>query len=455
MHCSVALAIAWGGALACTTSDTNRVSAAKEVSSLTMRAFNREPLHQIRAVAERSDGQVFALVSVPPFVYEFGPDGEPVPRPAIPRGNGPGDLANPWQLLRNPTGDTVFVVDVGNRKLLPITDSLHQAVAVPLRLPLQGMIRGSVRHVAFGDPLRIAWLLGRLIVAEYPGGVTEQSDYAVGRLNEYNTESDSSALLIDFRTLASAADQTLPSRLSLAPSPLWTACDDGRVLVFDPYARELKTVVQAGQAPRSVPMPDVPRSLTRRHVELFVRDQILRETNGRLPAADVKRAVVESMNALNGRFSDVAPDVVELACDASGRAWLQRFALEEHPLGYGAEWYTTDSALRTIARVRFPERFRPYSFGRVGVLGVYRDDEDVEYVAIVNGPQLQVLDTDAAARASSALITLHSGAYHVTYCSQSDLRELRPRSYGPWRRNDSEYSLGCRMAGLLRNQHRG
>lgn len=377
-------------AVSCSSSADTSELTSDTVSRFTLQTFRGEPLHQVRAIAVRADAHVFALTSAPPFVFEFTAAGEPVPRPAIPRGSGPGDLANPWQLLRNPTGDTVFVVDVGNRKLLPITDSLHHATAIPLRLPLQGMIRGSIRQVAFGDPLRLAWIDGKLVMAEYPGGISEQSDFAAGRLQMQSLNSDTPVHLLDFRTLASDAGRTLSGvRQSLTAIPLWTACGDGRVIVFDPYGRRLVIATSRDEMRQGISMPDPLRRLTREHMALFIREQIRRETNGRVPAAQLERAVDAAMNAVAMQFPDMAPDAVELFCDASGRAWLQRFVLESHPLGYGTDWLVSDTSLQTFIRVRFPDRFQPYAFERDGVLGVYRDADDLEYVARATGLDYQ------------------------------------------------------------------
>ena len=73
------------------------------------------------------------------------------------------------------------------------------------------------------------------------------------------------------------------------------------------------------------------------------------------------------------------PAILALRLDSAENLWAEEG--REDPSAMGT-WRVFDPSGRYIAKVRMPPRFRPFDIGTESVLGVWRDDLDVEYVQL-------------------------------------------------------------------------
>lgn len=87
-------------------------------------------------------------------------------------------------------------------------------------------------------------------------------------------------------------------------------------------------------------------------------------------------------------FSPSAPSIVRLECGRDGMVWVQRFAPDNHPLGYGKEWLIIDPIAKVAATVSLPPGFIPHDFSRETLIGVLIDEDDLQWTAIVPIPEL-------------------------------------------------------------------
>jgi hypothetical protein len=91
-------------------------------------------------------------------------------------------------------------------------------------------------------------------------------------------------------------------------------------------------------------------------------------------------------SSLRQRFNDMMakmplpstlPAFSNLETDLEGNLWVQEYPA---PAAEGTEWTVFDPEGRMLGAVSMPDRFRPMRIGGDSVLGVWKDDLDVEHV---------------------------------------------------------------------------
>jgi hypothetical protein len=80
-------------------------------------------------------------------------------------------------------------------------------------------------------------------------------------------------------------------------------------------------------------------------------------------------------------FPDTRAAYSDLVVDPGGAIWL-RTGRHFPPMGPSAEWTVFSESGFLLGAVRFPERFEPLEFGLDRVIGVWREELDVEFVRI-------------------------------------------------------------------------
>jgi hypothetical protein len=80
-------------------------------------------------------------------------------------------------------------------------------------------------------------------------------------------------------------------------------------------------------------------------------------------------------------FPDTRAAFSDLAVDPGGAIWL-RTGRHFPPMGPSAEWTVFSADGFLLGAVQFPERFEPLEFGVDQVMGVWKDEFDVEFVRI-------------------------------------------------------------------------
>jgi hypothetical protein len=80
-------------------------------------------------------------------------------------------------------------------------------------------------------------------------------------------------------------------------------------------------------------------------------------------------------------FPETMPAFDDLKLDAEGRLWVEAYLADGDPPGR-SQWGVYDSGGRYLGGVTMPEGFQPLEIGADYVLGVLKDDVDVEHVRL-------------------------------------------------------------------------
>lgn len=338
----------------------------------------------ISDVLER-DGVIWVLSPVDPFVHGLQSGAEVV---AFGRqGDGPGEFRSATALL--PIGDVgqITIWDAASRLYrtfsaegLPV--STREAGSV-------GTVRGNIDVVTFGDPLRVAVTAeGGTVRAEFASAVMWGSDLWTARLVRYEVGGKVQRLA-DFGDLRGASHENLRTRGFLVPVPLWDACPDGSVVVFDPMARFLYRVESGWEERDSLFVPWDARPLSRSDRLNYLSGQMKAELQGRrVESSEMEAMLARAEQGSRDQFPASAPLAVDIKC-SEDRVWMQEYDGAAHPLGLGRRWRTISLAVHTSAysEVTLPAAFRLFRVSESRLLGVVTDDLDLQRVASIPLPQ--------------------------------------------------------------------
>lgn len=115
-----------------------------------------------------------------------------------------------------------------------------------------------------------------------------------------------------------------------------------------------------------------PREITEADVEAAKKAELERATD------DASRSAIERKYAAAGERR-IFPAFRDFVIDAEGNVWVQSYP---RPADREARWTVFDSVGRMLGDVRMPSRLNPTEIGRQHVLGVWRDELDVERVRL-------------------------------------------------------------------------
>jgi hypothetical protein len=132
---------------------------------------------------------------------------------------------------------------------------------------------------------------------------------------------------------------------------------------------------EAGKLLRLVRAPHSPRPVTPADVERFkeMRRQMAQDPS----RAQLRGLIEKSLAAMP--FAETMPAHGELRADAAGGLWVSDYRLTSDDPG---RWTVFDPEGRMLGTVATPARFRVFEIGTDYVLGVWRDDMDVEHVRL-------------------------------------------------------------------------
>jgi hypothetical protein len=333
-----------------------------------------ELLHRVRDLQVDEEGHVWILSVDSPFVSVIREDGRPTTSFGTP-GPGPAELGTPWSLIPIGTGG-VLVWDAGRRRVLEYAlsdDSTYFVSGVPVEIQSNTVIR-SIEETSYGTPLRMAAAGKTFVVQPAQHPVLNSGDLR--------------KIVLLMGPAPAAVQDTLytgpPSADSsaaefLVPVPLWTACEDGSVVVLEPPAR-LMTLDPASGTADTVLLPVKAADLKETDLRRYLRHSMEVELTGRArpPEEVIQRRIDQVVRDGRDLFGHTAPAATSLLCDEIANLWIQAFSTSTHPVGFGDEWLVVHGG-RVIAEVRFPVGFQPRAIRRSGVYGVRRDELDVEH----------------------------------------------------------------------------
>lgn len=332
-------------------------------------------LYDARDVRPAANGGWWVLADHEPFVRRYDAAGTLL-RHVGRRGRGPTDLLTPWTFVDAPrVEEPPPIWDVGRHALLRV-DSIGRATAWrPLRAT-NGSVRADIRNVTFGEPFQARAVGERLIYAAYGTNLYAGSDLLRPVLLSRSSD-DRVDTLASFRNLEGRR-RTIGSARLLVPVPLWDICPDSTLVTFDGVHPILTYKSLAHPGERTVVIaggPPEPAELSDRELRTYVRHRLLREAlEYRTDTAIAESTIDRVLSQFKEDFPKVRPRFVRLLCDSRANIWLQRFDLQEHPVGYGRHWLIVDPQGRA-QEVQLAPRFLPVLITNDMLLGIWENTD--------------------------------------------------------------------------------
>ena len=330
----------------------------------------------------RVSSSVWVLGTVAPFVTQVSLARGQV-RAFGSEGAGPGELQQPLSLAIRQ--DSVAVLDAAKRALIWY-DTTGTYLGQTQLATLSLTVARNLARTSYGRPGLVRTSEDNLYLSAglRPEQQTVDLNYQV--ILRWHGAGLGDTLLRLPRDSAAARD-VLGNARELVPVNLWTTCGDS-LLLFDPFAETISwfntaSVVHSDtiSAPRRI----LGDSVIRRNL----RFQLGNLLGAHLPPPDQFSAMIESMleqSKASGRHPKEEPGWVALECDGAGRAWLERFSLDDSPIGYGRTWDVLDIRGRR-SDVTFPNAFRPLAFKDGMAVGYVADSLGVPSVAFIHLPE--------------------------------------------------------------------
>jgi hypothetical protein len=339
-------------------------------------------LYRIRDAFPDGSGGLWILSATEPFLHRLHADGavESFGR----EGGGPAEFRVPWALAGvDPTGRPL-IWDVARRSILTVgpTESGYDVVEAQAVEVSPPTVLRQFAEESYGTPLRLLQA-GRRFVIQQP--VTPV----------VNTASLRTLLLLETGLKAQRLDTLFRSEPPahgsstvefLLPIPLWAACSDGTLVIYDPNDFSLTWLAEDGASHKRellLPSPKITPDDIRRHI----RYRITVELRGREtpPEELIQQRVEQYVTRGRPMFSVDAPPAVRLLCGPGETAWLQSFSTVDHPIGYGRTWYAVSPESEPVG-VRFPPSFHPLTFLDGAAIGYRIASLDVHHPARVQFP---------------------------------------------------------------------
>ncbi|MEN8144455.1 MAG: 6-bladed beta-propeller [Gemmatimonadota bacterium] len=333
----------------------------------------------ISGIAELSDGRIMVLDQQAQNVRIFSPAGV-IEQTAGKAGSGPGEFGQGAAWLNVTRGDTVFVLDQGNQRVS--------------RLLGDGSFDGSfpIDFQTSGFPVRVearpsGSLIAQFRVIQFPGQDRESGD-AILELAGDGTVLDTT------RTMESGGTFKMkdgrPEFLLFAAEPSWSLMGEDELVFATNDRYRLETYGPDGALRRVISRPSDEVPVTDEDRNAFMEGMEKAWARFGMPDAQIEQ-LKSQMN-----FADVFPVFNQFRAGPSGSVWVQRLmtptelvALEGEinlqgggNLG-GPDWDVFDSEGRLMGQVMMPDKYRLVSFTGDKILGVWRDEFDVQYVRIL------------------------------------------------------------------------
>ena len=349
-------------------------------------------LVQVSDLRTDPEGRTWVLTRYPPLVRVYGEDGA---REAAfgELGDGPREFNAAWALVAG--GDAGIGVVDNRRWTLRYfapdgTLRLEQEIEGDFTFPAE------IRDVYYGD-LGWTWdVAGGLLQDRYPpppAGMPMQMqqayDFWAAELVFVPDDGGEPRTLVTFADFATFDPEEEPAPRPLSAGPLWDLCSGDEFVFHTGATSELIRLGMDGNV-RSRSNVELPMGSP--DVEL-VTDWMVEVISGLQP---MPGDTPEALRERAGMIAQMAEPHLEstlpptrLRCDDRGWVWIQLFDMEHDRRGYAREWVVLDEEGSLTATVTFPEGFHPMRFGADRVVGVVRDELEVETVGWIPTPDLR------------------------------------------------------------------
>ena len=338
-----------------------------------------------------SDGTIWILNSAEPYFIQIASDGS-VRRSWGRRGGGPSEFRNPNALVTDSESGNVWVYDRGHHAMLRVDgdEDVLQTIAVPRDAILPGLI-ASTENAGSGSGGRV-WLRdasrGVLFAVGKRGASPFTRLWSADIIRLQPDGSTSVAFAVSDR-VGDPATRFGEGATEFLPYPLWAVCNDGSGAVYSPLRNSVIRYTTDDVVSDSIALPpeqalEITMDRIFRMAYSFVREQT---PGGQAPDSAMMYAQLQAQwGEMQAQAAHVFPEYADLHCAGSGVLWIQRFDPDQGKMGRGPIWYRLESPGPAAAAFHFPEAFQPLRFEGNVVLGILRDELDIEHVARLRLP---------------------------------------------------------------------
>jgi hypothetical protein len=332
-----------------------------------------------------SDGRVWVLNSMAPYFVVLGPDGQ-VERQFGEQGGGPEEFNRPVALVLGGDPADVWTYDWGRNALIRISAEDRRELALPGEsMPVPSLISFKGAGINPAPPWLERTSDGFLLArARVPREESALHLWAADilRLREDGRGVSVHAHLPIADFLGDPASGYGAATI-LIPYPLWTACADGTVGLYDPLANTLRRFTAEREELGALALPDERRM---QMTADLVFEMFYRQIAGDVPAArlppkeEIRRQTEEQNNQFVSNSAASFPEYSELRCGPDGALWLRLFDATNGRLGQGSDWLRV-SADGSHTSVALPRAFSTFRIERDRMWGTVQDSLGVESIA--------------------------------------------------------------------------
>ena len=349
---------------------------------LTIGAAEGDPEYQfgqISGIGITADGRVVVSDMQGQHVKVFGSDGT-WERTFGEAGSGPGQFGQQAGPVLVGRGDTILVPDIQNQRVNLMTAEGEDLGSFRIGFEAGVPIRWEMR----GDGAMVTQL--RQLNLPNTPGEPDTLDAIVSRGYD-GVISDTLFRVPAGKTFSFSGGQ--PEFHFFSPEPVWALLPNGGIVLGTNDRYRFVFHGPDGAPTRIVSIPSEPNMVTEEDKEIFV--STLESLWGE---AGVPPQGIEQLKS-GISFEDRFPAFTQALSGPSGTLWVQKIrALSEmsaeekesfNPLQNigSAEWDVFDSEGRYLGIVEMPFHYQPLGFEGDRILGVWRDDLDVQYVKIL------------------------------------------------------------------------
>jgi hypothetical protein len=330
-------------------------------------------LSRVGSATRRSDGSIVLANSGSQEIRTYGPDGAYL-RSFGREGGGPGEFQRLGGIYLLP-GDSILAYDFPARRLSLFSPEGEFVRASTLQgelTPNQGF--PQVIH-ALSDGSVIVRLIGFDGNASAADGLTFQTQTFL-RFSATGELLDTVSVQPPLETyqVSQEAPSGMIAMVMMTPSfgrEQVTAVTESRIMLGSNKVFQVEVYAPEGALERIIRVERPPRPVTDEMLEALARERSEREAAAHRDDPLLRRAHQEMPHAATVPFYSRALG------DDAGNLWLREYDVPEEP---EPAWMIFDPEGRLLGTVALPADFTPSHIGEDFVLGVWRDELDVERV---------------------------------------------------------------------------
>ena len=321
---------------------------------------------RVRGALRLRDGRI-AVLDIGRYVVRIFAADHSLVRSIGRQGQGPGEFESPWRLVRV-RGDSVGVVDIsGHLEILSVTGDGSRRMPMP-----RGSDTGTPQILgafANGDYLAI--------LNEFPGAPQPGRNPLYSTLHVVTADGRSGATLGRHQSTQFTFRKGSDGRLHEVPTLFWA--EPGMAVLPAGYVWCLATEFDcqirssAGVHLRTIRAPVGTAAVTDGDVAELKRIQLARAATAQ-DSAQLEATVLEADRM------EHFPVLSLIRTDAAGRIWIRSFTWRDSDRT--VKWLVLDPSGRVLGTVMMPAGFQVYDIGEGYILGVERDGDDVEGIAM-------------------------------------------------------------------------